>query len=304
MLYPPSSDMTNHCGRPTETLTVAAAPPSSWMHARVLAACKRPSSGHLSVGAVLSSAASVLFGENVSPEYLLFQDLTLRRIVNRRITNSGASLIANVDNDEAYMQLLHCLEVSMGDLGALFTEGLRLPSGVVGTAEVSYFLRRETRNERLGEAIEEASRVVRGPAGTVIPEELDAAGFDWLWGQLKRLISDERNVLLYREADHLTTISGYIAERRDGEEGETHFIVIAEHDPSKAPTVLRIERFVDVLRTMFASPEAAVMVLRSHCTVALSAAAAAMSPLHPFHIVTSPQLETQLRFAAMERGGA
>lgn len=139
---------------------------------------------------------------------------------------------------------------------------------------MSYFLKRE-------------DHVVWGPAGTIIPEQLDAAGFDWLWDQLKRLVSDERNVMLYREADHLTTISGYIAQPASGgEEGETHFVMIAEHEPAKAPTVMRLERFVDVLRSMFASPHAAVMILRRHGTVTLSPGAAAVSPLHPVHILT------------------
>ena len=246
--------------------------PSTWVNATVLAACQRPSTGPLSVAAVLASAATVLFGEAVSASYIAFEDLTLRRIVNRRIINSGASLIVT-DNDDTYMAMLYRLDVSLGDLSALFTQGLRLPSGAVGTADVSFFLRRE-------------AHVVWGPAGTVVPEQLDAAGFDWLWEQLKRIVADERNVVLYREADHLTTISGFIAQPAGhAGEGETHVVVIAEHDPSKAPTIMRMERFVDVLRSMFASPHAAVMVLKRHGTVSLSPGAAAMSPLHPVHIV-------------------
>jgi len=253
------------------------------------------------VAAVLASAATVLFGEAVSASYIAFEDLTLRRIVN-----SGASLIVT-DNDDTYMAMLYRLDVSLGDLSALFTHGLRLPSGAVGTADVSFFLHREggtpsgameamgameggfpvTGRRDRGDASSctGGGRVV-GPGGTVIPSELDAAGFDWLWEQLKRIVADERNVILYREADHLTTISGFIAQPAGhAGEGETHFVVIAEHDPSKAPTIMRMERFVDVLRSMFASPHAAVMVLKRHGTVSLSPGAAAMSPLHPVHIV-------------------
>lgn len=162
---------------------------------------------------------------------------------------------------------------------------------------MSYFLKRESKSGSLGEAILEASRSVKGPGGTVIPPELDQEGFDWLWDQLKRLIADDRNVLLYREDDHLTTISGYIAEKGNGEEGETHFVMIAEHEPAKAPTVMRLERFVDVLRSMFASPHAAVMILRRHGTVTLSPGAAAVSPLHPVHIVTPQAIDV------LDRGG-
>jgi hypothetical protein len=171
-------------------------------------------------------------------------------------------VITNVDNDEAYTRLLADLSLPSDDIAALFREGVPLPSGAVGRAEASFFLRREAGpRDGMGQAIAQVSRIVKGPSGTVIPEELDAPGFDWLWGQLKRLLADESTVVLYREAGHISTICGYIAEASGSEGEEAHFVVIAEQDPQRAPTVLRVEHFVDILRTMFTCDHGAVLAL-------------------------------------------